>query len=154
MANVEKFPKEGILFGKKIKELRDSNGERQLDLAAILNYTTDKQVGRIESGTFPSVEKIYLISKHYKYDFFSLLGDIFRVKRSMPEKTTIADATPKTSIAAAAKILALQELIIEFFSDDKYKKRSEDEIRAALGSKVNEILNRKDEMDTLSGGDK
>ena len=66
------FSKE--LFGRRLREIRQKNGESQKMLGAFLGLSTP-QISEMENGKkTTTVEKIALICRHYKISSDYLLG--------------------------------------------------------------------------------
>jgi transcriptional regulator with XRE-family HTH domain len=71
-----------IGFGKKLRELRDSKEESQIELGALLSVG-EKQIQRYEGGeVLPTHENLVKLCRHYKYDFISLLYEIDKTSNS------------------------------------------------------------------------
>lgn len=65
-----------IEFGRKLQELRNKKGESQPQLGVLLGVGI-KQIQRYENGEVPPPhESLEILSKHYQYDFISLLYDL------------------------------------------------------------------------------
>lgn len=61
-------------FGTRLKELRNSNGEKQDDLGAILGLKK-AQISEMENGhATTTLEKLVLICEHYQVSADYLLG--------------------------------------------------------------------------------
>lgn len=61
-------------FGKKLKELREAKNFTQGQIATSLGVTT-RQVQRYEENTLPRPDKIKVLNKIFKFDFFTMMDD-------------------------------------------------------------------------------
>lgn len=76
-------------FGKKLKELREAKNLTQPSLAASLGVTT-RQVQRYELFTIPRPEKIKVLNRIFKFDFFTLMDD-FKSHASIDDPLPLGD---------------------------------------------------------------
>lgn len=74
MAKVEKKLTAGQILGGKLKELREKADKTQSEVAEMLDVTL-RQYQRYESGVIPKPEKMSILKKEFKYDFFSHIDD-------------------------------------------------------------------------------
>lgn len=130
-------------FAKKLKELRVENGETQSELGKVLGVTL-KQIQRYENNLVPKPEKIKVLNKHYKFDFFTVLNDEQVIKLEKDLQTVIGEYEERL-LRTEAYIEVLQLTIIELMAKgnktDIRKKTSEflAKVQAAVNRRFDEL---------------